>query len=155
MPVNRKGLASLGLRNTINGFTNNVERRPFISSPMGIVIGVPVSVTFMPRTRPSVPSMEIVLTRSSPRCCWVSRTTFVPSPFITTNESRILGNFDPSPSKATSTTGPITWVIFPIFAIAKFLLIRSENSTAKVGYKGRSTKYRIQIYWPSATPKCR
>src|SRR5260221_8306024 len=80
-------------------------------------MGDPVSVTFIPLTNPSVPSIEIVLTRSSPRCCWHSSTTRVPSPLVTSRESRMFGNLVPGSSNATSTTGPITWVILPMFAM--------------------------------------
>src|SRR5258706_5262027 len=71
----------------------------------------------MPLTSPSVPSIEMVLTRSSPRCCWHSRTTRVPSPLVTSRESRMLGSLVPGSSNATSTTGPITCVILPMFAM--------------------------------------
>ncbi|MNT34989.1 hypothetical protein D3C72_1709980 [compost metagenome] len=46
-----------------------LNTRPLISSPIGILIGAPVSTTFIPRTKPSVASIEIVRTRSSPKCC--------------------------------------------------------------------------------------
>lgn len=40
---------------------------PKVSGPTGILMGAPVSRTFWPRTRPSVPSMAIVLTVFSPQ----------------------------------------------------------------------------------------
>ena len=56
--------------------------RPRDAEPTGAMIGLPVSTTSMPRTRPSVASMAMVRTTSSPgagplrrsdqahRCCW-------------------------------------------------------------------------------------
>ena len=48
--------------------------RPSVTSPTGTVIGPPVSMTSVPRARPSVVSMATARTRSSPRCCWTSQT---------------------------------------------------------------------------------
>ena len=48
--------------------------RPSVSSPTGTVIGLPVSTTSWPRTRPSVESMAMVRTVFSPRCCATSST---------------------------------------------------------------------------------
>ena len=49
--------------------------RPSVMLPTGTVIGPPVSMTSMPRARPSVVSMATARTRSSPRCCWTSQTS--------------------------------------------------------------------------------
>ena len=46
---------------------------PLTTSPTGTEIGLPVSVTGAPRTRPSVGCIETVRTRLSPRCCATSR----------------------------------------------------------------------------------
>ena len=51
--------------------------RPRVPSPTGIVIGPPVSMAFMPRTMPSVGSIETVRTRPSPRCCCTSAITSI------------------------------------------------------------------------------
>jgi hypothetical protein len=50
--------------------------RPSVSLPTGIVIGAPVSATVMPRVRPSVEAIAIVLTWLSPRCCATSSVSF-------------------------------------------------------------------------------
>ena len=42
--------------------------RPRDAAPTGAMIGLPVSTTSMPRTKPSVASMAMVRTTSSPRC---------------------------------------------------------------------------------------
>ena len=49
--------------------------RPSVMSPTGTLIGPPVSMTSMPRERPSVESMATARTRSSPRCCCTSQTS--------------------------------------------------------------------------------
>ena len=49
--------------------------RPSVISPTGTEIGAPVSVTSVPRARPSVVSIATARTRSSPRCCWTSQTS--------------------------------------------------------------------------------
>ena len=48
--------------------------RPSVARPTGTVIGPPVSITSVPRARPSVLSIATARTRSSPRCCWTSQT---------------------------------------------------------------------------------
>ena len=45
--------------------------RPRVPTPTGTMMGLPVSVAFAPRTRPSVPSMAMHRTVCSPRCCCV------------------------------------------------------------------------------------
>ena len=84
---------------------------PNTSGPTGTCIGFPVFVTVIPLTRPSVLSIETVRTRSSPRCCCVSRTSFVPSGLVIVNASRIDGSCHSG--KSTSTTGPMIWEILP------------------------------------------
>src|SRR6478609_4638126 len=83
--------------------------RPSVSGPTGTEIGAPVLVTTWPRTRPSVESMAIVRTWLSPRCCATSRTRRLPW-LLVSSAFRIAGS---SPSKATSTTAPITWMTLP------------------------------------------
>lgn len=68
------------------------------------VIGAPVLRTDCPLTKPSVPSIAIVLKVFSPKCCATSKTSLT-SWFSTSKAVRIAGN---SPSKCTSTTAPIT-----------------------------------------------
>lgn len=48
--------------------------RPKVSGPTGILMGAPVSLTYCPRTNPSVESIAIVLTLESPKCCATSST---------------------------------------------------------------------------------
>ena len=48
--------------------------RPRVFDPTGIMIGLPVSSTAVPRVRPSVEDMATVRTRLSPRCEATSRT---------------------------------------------------------------------------------
>src|SRR3979490_2631705 len=83
--------------------------RPSVSSPTGTLIGCPVSVTSWPRTRPSLVSIATVRTVDSPRCCATSSTRRLP-PFVVSSAFKIAGS---SPSNCTSTTAPMTWVIFP------------------------------------------
>ena len=57
--------------------------RPSVTLPTGTRIESPVSMTSMPRLRPSVESMATARTRSSPRCCWTSQTRISsPSAFV-------------------------------------------------------------------------
>ena len=86
-----------------------------MSSPIGIDIGWPKSFTSIPLLSPSVPDIEIVLTLSSPRCCWTSSINSLPSSFLISRALRISGNL--FSSNDTSTTGPITAVILPVFAM--------------------------------------
>ena len=50
--------------------------RPSVPLPTGIEIGMPVSLTGMPRVRPSVAAMATARTWLSPRCCATSSTSF-------------------------------------------------------------------------------
>ena len=88
--------------------------RPRVSSPTGIRMGDPVSTTFCPRIRPSVPSIAMVLTVFSPKCWATSRTSLGERP-PTSKALRISGR--PS-SNCTSTTAPITATIWPSLAFA-------------------------------------
>ena len=56
------------------GLPTTLRMRPRHSGPTGIMMGPPVSVTSMPRTRPSVESMATARTVDSPRCCATSST---------------------------------------------------------------------------------
>ena len=56
------------------GWPTTLRMRPSTSSPTGIRIGLPVFLTAMPRTRPSVVSMATQRTVRSPRCCATSTT---------------------------------------------------------------------------------
>lgn len=64
------------------------------------MIGAPVSFTCCPLTRPSVASIEMVLTVFSPRCCATSRTTRdEPLGTVTSNAFKIGGSV---PSNCTA-----------------------------------------------------
>jgi len=93
-----------------------LRMRPSTSAPTGIMIGEPVSVTSMPRTKPSVASIAMVRTTDSPRCCETSSTRFSFSlemlAFESVSAFRILGSLPGGNS--TSTTGPITWMTLPL-----------------------------------------
>mmetsp|Transcript_7769 Transcript_7769/g.19833 ORF Transcript_7769/g.19833 Transcript_7769/m.19833 type:complete len:236 (+) Transcript_7769:903-1610(+) len=65
--------ASIGPRSSIaSPITFMIRPRHLL--PTGMEMGLPVSTTFCPRTRPSVASIAIVRTVPSPRCCATSRT---------------------------------------------------------------------------------
>src|SRR5581483_8755840 len=83
--------------------------RPSVSGPTGTAIGWPVSATSCPRTRPSVESMAMVRTVDSPKCCATSSTRRLP-PFLVSSAFKIAGRWS---SNCTSTTAPMTCVIFP------------------------------------------
>jgi hypothetical protein len=93
--------------------------RPSVASPTGTVMPSPVSMTSMPRTRPSETSIEMVRTVFSPRCCATSRTRFQGSSlmagFETLSALKIAGRL-PS-GKWTSTAGPMTWMIRPLLGM--------------------------------------
>jgi len=53
---------------------------PRVSGPTGTIIGVPVSETACPLTRPSVESKAMVLTLLPPKCWATSRTSLFSTP---------------------------------------------------------------------------
>src|SRR5215212_3886573 len=83
--------------------------RPRVLGPTGTSICDPVVLTDWPRVRPSVESMAMVRTTFSPRCCATSSTRRLPRLSVS-SAARIGGS---SPSKATSTTAPITCATRP------------------------------------------
>src|SRR4029077_9707336 len=100
------------------GSPTTLMMRPRHSSPTGTEIGCPVSVTSCPRTSPSEVSIATGRTVDSPRCCATSSTrrpvgllsVFNPA-LLVSSAFRIAGRW---PSNCTSTTAPMTWVIFPV-----------------------------------------
>ncbi len=108
----------IGPRSSI-GSPMTFMMRPSVIGPTGTRICEPVSVTSWPRVRPSVASIAIVRTVLSPRCCATSRTRRL-SPFVVSSADRIGGS---SPSKVTSTTAPITWLIRPTLLVVAGLLL--------------------------------
>src|SRR5580692_1534113 len=85
--------------------------RPSVPAPTGTIIGLPVSLTSWPRTRPSVVSMAMVRTVDSPRCWATSSTSRLP-PFLVSIAFRMAGK---CPSNCTSTTAPMTCVMRPVW----------------------------------------
>ena len=101
-----------------------LNTRPLMCSPAGILIGAPVANTSTPLLRPSVESIEIARTVSSPMCCWHSNTSLVPFSLTISNESYISGKPASLFSKVTSTTGPMICDILPLFCdILLFLIV--------------------------------
>src|SRR3712207_2073585 len=84
--------------------------RPSVPAPTGTEIGAPVSVTGWPRTRPSEVSMAMQRTVFSPSCCDTSSTRRLPLLEVS-SAFRISGR---CPSNCTSTTAPITCVMWPV-----------------------------------------
>jgi hypothetical protein len=92
------------------------QMRPSVASPTGTEIGAPVSVTSVPRERPSVESIATARTRSSPRCCCTSAISgvVVPSGPGTSMRSAVLISGRRS-LKTASTTTPLISTIVPTF----------------------------------------
>ena len=65
------GLVSLAFTGPLPsmGSPSKLNTRPKVCSPTGIVTGAPVSITFMPRTKPSVEPKATQRIRFPPRCC--------------------------------------------------------------------------------------
>src|SRR4051794_21246167 len=93
------------------GSPSTFQMRPSVWSPTGTEIGRPVSVTSMPRASPSVLSIATARTRSSPRCCCTSATSWPPSRSIVT-AWLISGS---CPGKTASITTPLISTILPTF----------------------------------------
>src|SRR6266850_7509833 len=132
------------------GSPTTLMMRPRHSSPTGTEIGCPVSVTSWPRTRPSLVSIATVRTVDSPRCCATSSTRRLP-PFVVSSAFRIAGR---SPSNCTSTTAPMTWVIFPTALVGvampiPFTTPLSDRSTVRGTPGGQTSR---SSYQPSLAP---
>src|ERR1035437_766124 len=93
--------------------------RPRVLSPTGAWMNLPVSRTSSPRESPSEESMAMGGTTLSPRCRATSRTRLSGRSemdgLVVTSAWRMGGRL-PS-SKATSTTGPRTWMILPLAVV--------------------------------------
>src|ERR1700686_3293832 len=93
-------------------------RRPRGSGPTGTVIGLPVSLTCIPRTSPSVASIAMHRTVFSPRCCATSSTRLPsrsPSDGLETRSALKIDGSEPL-RNSTSTTLPRTWLMRPVDA---------------------------------------
>src|SRR4051794_17118036 len=87
---------------------------PLVTSPTGTVMVSPVSVTWAPRTRPSVGCREMARTMPSPMCRATSRERARVSPRISSSHSSLLYMSGiESTGNSTSTIGPITRAIRP------------------------------------------
>src|SRR4051812_13906916 len=118
---------------------SRLKMRPSVTSPTGTVIGPPVSKICMPRERPSVVSMATARTRSSPRCCWTSHTSWVPVPAeipsassglssrSTTMAELISGSFS---GKTASITTPWISSIRPTLRVSSCVSWLSEAAVA-------------------------
>src|SRR5215469_17640203 len=109
----RSSVALIGPASS-TGSPTTFMMRPSVPSPTGTAIGLPVSVTSWPRTRPSVASIATVRTVDSPRCWATSSTRRLP-PFLVSSEFKIAGRW---PSNWTSTTAPMTCVMRPTWLAA-------------------------------------
>lgn len=69
--MGRRSAVRTGPRPSI-GSPSKLKTRPSVSLPTGTCTGAPVSVTFMPRTSPSVEPRATARTRLPPRCCCTS-----------------------------------------------------------------------------------
>lgn len=88
--------------------------RPKVSAPTGILIGDPVSLTFDPRIKPSVPSIAIVRTVFSPKC-WATSKIRRGVRFSTSRAFKIGGRLS---SNWTSTTAPMTATTYSWFFVS-------------------------------------
>src|SRR5579885_2537262 len=98
------------------GSPMTLMRRPSVSGPTGTVIGLPVSLTGIPRTRPSVASIAMQRTVFSPRCCATSSTRLPsrsPSAGFETRSALKIDGSEPL-RNSTSTTLPRTWLMRPV-----------------------------------------
>ncbi len=116
--IGRYSVASTGPFSS-TGSPMTLRMRPSVTSPTGTWIALPVSVTFSPRTRPSVESMAMVRTVDSPRCWATSSTSRAPLLSVS-SAFRISGRWS---SNWTSTTAPMTWVILPTAALVAIAFV--------------------------------
>src|SRR3954447_2386560 len=87
---------------------------PRVTSPTGTVIGSPVSLTWAPRTIPSVGFIEMARTTPSPMC-WATSSVIVcfSSPRVTSTFNALYISGIVSTGNSMSTTGPMTRTIRP------------------------------------------
>ena len=91
---------------------NTLNRRPNVPCPTGTVMPLPVATTSMSLWSPSLAANIIQRTVLLPMCCATSMTQRFP-PLSTSSASLINGRS--LSSNSTSTTGPMTCTIFPVF----------------------------------------
>src|SRR3954447_16359083 len=103
-----------------------LNTRPSVASPTGTVIGPPVSVTWAPRTRPSVGCREMARTMPSPMCWATSRERVRFSPSRSSSvSSRLYISGIESPGNSMSTTGPMTRAIRPVLPAPEVVWVSS------------------------------
>src|SRR6266581_1514834 len=97
-----------------------LSTRPRVAGPTGTMMGPPVSVAFIPRTMPSVGSMETQRARFSPMCCSTSAITSMamPLPLPSSWMRTALWMGGMAWSNSTSTTGPMICTTRPTFSLA-------------------------------------
>ena len=69
------------------GSPRRLKTRPRVASPTGTVTGAPVSITVIPRARPSVLPKATQRTREPPSCCWTSPVSLTFTP-LTSDSTR-------------------------------------------------------------------
>src|SRR3712207_3727610 len=111
--------------------------RPRAASPTGTAIGAPVSTISIPRIAPSVDDIATARTMLRPMCCCTSATSRIRSPasVLASSSSALYNSGSVSDSKATSSTGPMTWTILPVVrpavAVAILLSVRPALLSAR------------------------
>ncbi len=124
--------------------------RPSVLGPTGTRICEPVALTVCPRVKPSVESIAIVRTTFSPRCWATSSTRRLP-PLSVSSADRIGGS---SPSNATSTTAPMTWLTRPVRLLVG-LAVGVESAVAAFLARGLgfvSAAVAMCSFFPSCSP---
>ena len=121
------------------GCPSTLNIRPSVASPTGASMVRPVDSTSSPRPIPSLGESIMQRTVSPPICCATSIMRTCPSG-ATDRASLISGR--PPPSKATSTTGPVTCTTVPLRFIVFFLtfyarLPSARKRTVRVGIERR------------------
>jgi len=141
--------APTGPRSSI-GSPTTFMMRPRVLGPTGTEICAPVLVTGWPRVRPSVASIAMVRTVFSPRCWATSSTRRLPLLSVS-SAVRIAGS---SPSKVTSTTAPMTWLILPLVVSTVAMLVSlpsiSYSASAPAIISMSSVviaAWRLRLYW--------
>src|SRR5688572_14572607 len=103
-----------------------LNTRPSVASPTGTVIGPPVSVTWAPRTSPSVGCREMARTMPSPMCWATSSERVLVSPrTVSSVSSRLYISGIESDGNSMSTTGPMTRAIRPVLPAPDWVWVSS------------------------------
>src|SRR4051794_1978706 len=128
---------------------------PLVASPTGTEIGEPVSVTDVPRTRPSVGCIETARTMLSPMCCSTSSVSVsVSSPSVRSTWRALWISGISSGANSTSTTGPmmrttrpVPPVDLPVGASSVAVMWLSPSGGRRDGEVG---KCESQVCWSGA-----